>query len=271
MPLTLFQRDVIRVLAAHREECSHFAGGMVLHSAPDSARYSQDFDVFHDSVEDVCRKSQEDILALEAAGFAVAKVTPAEPEWSSPGSFRRARVSRGADLVEVDWAHDSVFRFFPVVPDPLMGFRLHLFDMAVNKALALTARSETRDYVDIVELSRRFPLASIVWAACGKDPGFSPQSVLKWMLRFAKIDPAKLAEIQARRLDPISLKEEWLTSAHAAEDEITRIANTHPDLPIGVAFVDERGEPGWIGTNPGLRPHAASLRGTWPTVRVVER
>lgn len=99
-----------------------------------------------------------------------------------------------------DWAHDSAFRFFPIVPDDLLGWRLHLFDMAINKALALSARMETRDYVDMVELSRRYPLEAIVWAACGKDPGFNPLSLLKMMIRFARIDPAQLEEIQARTL-----------------------------------------------------------------------
>ena len=190
-------------------------------------------------------------------------------EWSKPTPFRKARVRRGAEEVEVDWAHDSAFRFFPIVPDSLFGWRLHLFDMATNKALALTARSETRDYVDILELSRLYPLAAIAWAACGKDPGFTPLSTIKWMKRFAKIDIAKLQEIKARALDPVAMKEEWLTRSYAAEEEIIRVADAQPDLPIGVAFVDAQGEPGWIGADPSLRPHAPSLRGTWPVVHAV--
>lgn len=34
--------------------------------------------------------------------------------------------------------------------------------MATNKALALSARTETKDYVDIAELSRIYPLETIV-------------------------------------------------------------------------------------------------------------
>ena len=38
-----------------------------------------------------------------------------------------------------------------------------------------------------------------------------------------------------------------------AEAEITRIADTMPETPIGVAFVDSAGKPGWIGQNcPGV-------------------
>lgn len=40
MPLTTFQSEVLEVLAGNRSEESHFAGGLVLNAAPDSARYS---------------------------------------------------------------------------------------------------------------------------------------------------------------------------------------------------------------------------------------
>ena len=45
----------------------------------------------------------------------------------------------------------------------------------------------------------------IVWAAL-QNPGFNPLSLLALMRRFAKIDPLKLHEIQARNLDPQALK-----------------------------------------------------------------
>lgn len=46
MPLTALQHDILAILASNRSETSHFAGGMVLNAAPDSARYSHDFDIF---------------------------------------------------------------------------------------------------------------------------------------------------------------------------------------------------------------------------------
>jgi len=52
---------------------------------------------------------------------------------------------------------------------------------------------------------------------------------------------------------------------------ITRVADIIIDLPIGVAFVDDKGEPGWIGSNPALKIHYGSLRGCWPTVSAVEQ
>lgn len=129
------------------------------------------------------------------------------------------------------------------------------------------ARRETRDYVDIVELRKTYPLAAICWAACGKDPGFTPLSLLEMMKRFARVDPAKLEEIQARALDPVALKTEWIAMSDEAEAKMIQLADNQPDVPIGVAFVDEAGRPGWMGDDPKLRIHAPSIRGCWPTVR----
>lgn len=266
MPLTDFQREVLAVLSSLRSETSHFAGGLVLNAPDGSARYSRDFDLFHDTVEDLVAASERDVATLEAAGFAVDKMER-DGEWGKPASFRKARVRCGNLSVELDWAHDSAFRFFPIVPDERLGWRLHLFDMATNKVLALSARTETRDYVDIVELSRIYPLEAILWAACGRDPGFNPLSLFMMVMRFARVDPAKLEEIQARQLNAIALKQEWIAASDRAREELTALADEAPDTPIGVAFVDEKGEPGWIRANPALRVHRPSLRGCWPTMR----
>ena len=269
MPLTALQQDILTVLAGNRSEESHFAGGIVLNAAPESARYSHDFDIFHELAEEVARASNADVVNLRRAGFQVE--TPSRyGEWEKPAAFRKAKVIRGADTVEIDWAADSAFRYFPIERDPALGWRLHLFDIATNKALALSARTETRDYVDIVELHRTFPLPAICWAACGKDPGFSPLSLLKMMRRFAKISPTELNKIQARALDPMALKMAWIEMSDSAEEAMIRLADERPDLPIGVAFVDAAGKPGWLGDDPTLRIHAPSVRGCWPTVLGLE-
>lgn len=265
MPLTNFQKQALGILAGNRTAESHFAGGIVLNAADDSARFSHDFDIFHEMAEEVVRASERDVASLLSAGFQVEKVSRAG-EWEHESTFRKARISRSSEVLEIDWAADSAFRFFPIERDPQLGWRLHLFDIATNKALALSARTETRDYVDIVELHKKYPLPSICWAACGKDPGFTPVSLLKMMKRFARVDPAKLEEIQARALDPIKLKTAWIEMSDEAEASMIRLADEQPNLPIGIAFVDAAGNPGWIGDDPTLRPHAPSLRGCWPTV-----
>jgi hypothetical protein len=269
MPLTKFQSEVLAVIVGNRSEQSHFAGGLVLNASEESARYSNDFDMFHDAIVDLDQHSLRDVAALEAAGYEVEKAL-GSGDWSQPVSFRKAFVRRDGEEVALDWAHDSAFRFFPIVPDPQLGWRLHLFDMDVNKALALCARTETRDYIDILELSRTYPLEAIVWAACGKDEGYSPLFLLKMMKRFAKLDPLKMEEIRARELSPIEMKMEWIAISDKAEEEIIKLADTQLDMPIGVAFVNEKGEAGWIGDDPNLKIHHGSLRGCWPTLRPVE-
>jgi len=269
MPLTKFQSEVLAVIVGNRCEESHFAGGLVLNASEESARFSNGFDMFHDAIVDLDQHSLRDVAALETAGYEVEKALK-YGDWSHPSSFRKALVRRNGEEVGLDWAHDSAFRFFPIVPDPLLGWRLHLFDMAVNKALALCARTETRDYIDILELSLIYPLEAIAWAACGKDEGYSPLFLLKMMKRFAKIDPLEMEKIRARKLNPIEMKMEWITISDKAEEEIIRLADTQLDMPIGVAFVNHQGEPGWIGDNPELNIHYGSLRGCWPTVSAVE-
>ena len=263
MPLTPFQAEVIAVISGNRSETSHFAGGLVLNSSPASARYSHDFDIFHEAAEEVSHACETDAASIRAAGFTFELVVG---DWDKHSTFRKAKVSRGADSVDIDWAADSAFRFFPIERDPLLGWRLHLFDMATNKALALAARSVSRDYVDIIELGKIFPLQAIVWAAVGKDPGYAPLFLLALMRRFARVRREDLVELQARNLDPIALKMEWTDMAEAAGNAMKHLADTQPDTPIGVAFVDAAGKPGWLGDDPTLKVHEPCIRGCLPTI-----
>ena len=50
--------------------------------------------------------------------------------------------------------------------------------------LALVGRLEVRDWVDVMGCEERIqPLGYLAWAACGKDPGFSPGSILEHAAR----------------------------------------------------------------------------------------
>jgi hypothetical protein len=126
VPLTSFQRTILRLLAGNR--------------SPDS--FSNDLDFFHDSEERVASAFDVDAALLRASGFAV------KVELSQPGHIR-ALISRGDDSTRIDWAHDSAWRFLPPVQDEEGGYLLHEVDLAVNKVLALAGRDEPRDYVDI--------------------------------------------------------------------------------------------------------------------------
>ncbi len=81
-----------------------------LYFAPNSVRHSQDLDFFHDSAERVATASAEDSVLLEAAGYSL------DLQLSQPG-FIRAIVRRDDLATQIDWAHDSAWRFMPPVPD----------------------------------------------------------------------------------------------------------------------------------------------------------
>jgi hypothetical protein len=71
MPLTDFQKEVLEVIVSNRSDLSHFAGGMVLNAPADSSRFSEDFDIFQNEVEDLVNSSERDVTALREAKFEV--------------------------------------------------------------------------------------------------------------------------------------------------------------------------------------------------------
>lgn len=80
-----------------------------------------------------------DAAVLETDSYAL--------EWTdTQETLQRATVSKHGRATKVDWALDSAFRFFPVLPDAELGFVLHPLDGAANKPLALAGRGELRDY-----------------------------------------------------------------------------------------------------------------------------
>ena len=212
MPLTEFQRRLLADLAATPNDDRYLAGGAAMHFAPTSTRYSDDLDFFHDSEKRVASAFAADRGHLNRAGYLV------EVEQSLPG-FVRAVVRRGGDATRVDWAHDSAWRFMPLVRDPLGGLLLHTVDLAVNKTLALAGRDEPRDFVDILFVHERLlPLGALSWAAVGKDPGFTPLSLLELLKRRGRYRPEDFERLRlAEPFDLPHAKEEWLGALAAAE------------------------------------------------------
>ncbi len=49
MPVTAFQAKIAKIISVNRSSDSYLAGGAALHFEPNSIRYSQDLDCFHDS------------------------------------------------------------------------------------------------------------------------------------------------------------------------------------------------------------------------------
>lgn len=85
---------------------------------------------------------QRAILAtLEKAGYGIELV------FSQPG-FIRAVVSTDEGATQIDWAHDSAWRFMPLVEDELGGLLLHRVDLQEGKQLWLDALQGAEAFVD---------------------------------------------------------------------------------------------------------------------------
>ena len=178
-------------------------------------------------------------------------------------SFIRGTVEREGESVLIDWATDSAFRFFPVVADADVGYRLHAVDAATNKCLALAGRTEVRDLIDILTLhDTTLHLGAICCAACGKDPGFTPDLLLDLIGRNARVTPDLLAREALRKsIDLRQLKLRWLD----AHSEARALIGTLPASELGSVYV---GNDGTVSRVPQSndRARAGSVRGVLPVV-----
>lgn len=221
MPLTDYQRDLLAELASPPNDDRYLAGGAAMHFSPNSARYSDDLDFFHDTEARVASAFATDRKRLEDAGYRV------EVEQSLPG-FVRAIVHKSGDATRVDWAFDSAWRFMPLVRDRLGGLLLHPVDLAINKVLALAGRDEPRDFVDMLFVHRRvLPLAALCWAAVGKDPGFTPLSLLELLKRRGRYHPEDFSRL--RLAEPFNLAEAKQTWLSALIDADTFVRERPPE------------------------------------------
>lgn len=213
MPLTDFQRGVLSVLAAARTTQGYLAGGGALHAAERSVRMSRDLDFFHDALEEVGAAFEEDRAALVEAGYSLQVLV------SQPG-YVRALVERKGRQTQIDWAHDSAWRFMPTVRAPDGFMVLHEVDLALNKTLALAGRDEPRDFVDILYAHERIlVLGGLVWAAVGKDPGFTPLSLLAQLKRRGRHRQEDIERLDLTEpFDLAGAKSTWLDALSDAED-----------------------------------------------------
>ena len=246
MPLTPFQRRVASLLAANRSPDSHLAGGAALHIKPNSKRYSNDLDFFHDSERRVAEAFAADRAALETAGIGVSV------ELAQPG-YIRALAETGADGTKIEWAHDSAWRFMPPVRVAEAGYALHPIDLAVNKVLALAGRDEARDFIDVLFADEEMlSFAALVWAAAGKDPGFTPRSLLELLKRRGRYRPEDFKRLRlAEPVEPAVLKTRWL----AAVDEAERFIQSRPPEEMGCLYYSP-GERRFVTPGAGSPPDA---------------
>jgi len=258
VPLTVFQAQLGRLLAANRSEDSYLAGAAAILAAPNTHRFSHDLDFFHDTVARVASAFQADHELLRASGYDVTT------EISQPG-YIRAIVQRRDEATKIEWAQDSTWRFMPVMRSEEFGYQLHPMDLATNKVLALAGRDEPRDLLDTVHLHQNIlPLGALAWAASGKDPGFSPLSLLDLLKRRGKLRQEDLARLDlAIPVDLLQFKSTW----HAALEQAEAFVRSRPPFEAGCLYysAEEQGFVCPAADHPGdAVPHFGRPGGVLP-------
>jgi hypothetical protein len=268
MALTALQRDVCRLLATARRHHgeSYVAGGVALSVALQTNRLSRDVDVFHDTEDAVARSWDRDRSSLEEAGYEVRALR------ERPG-YVEAGVSRHGHHLVMEWARDSAFRFFPLVDDEALGLVLHPFDLATNKVLALVGRTEARDWIDLIACHERLqPLGYLTWAACGKDPGFTPSGILDHASRSSRYTDEEISSLAFEGPAPeaADLSRRW----HEAVNDARRVIGVLPTVHVGDAVLSggELFAGGVVDLERALRDnslmfHKGRLGGAWPRVK----
>ncbi len=235
MALTEFQRGVCRLLAENRirNGDSYVAGGAALNELLHAPRRSRDLALFHDTEQALAASWKEDRELLEAKGHSVSVVR------ERPASVQ-AEVRRDSDAVIIEWAHDSAYRFFPLVRHQELGLVLHPFDLATSKVLSLVGRVEPRDFVDTLTCDREVqPLGFLAWAACGKDPGWSPAAILEQAARSARYSEAALEGLDFEGESPraAELSQRWHAALEAAREVVVLL----PEREAGRAVMVKDG------------------------------
>ncbi|MBI5396447.1 MAG: hypothetical protein HZA91_14225 [Verrucomicrobia bacterium] len=243
---------------------------MALNALLGASRVSRDIDLFHDTSEALAATWETDRKLLETNGYRLAVL-------AERMGFVEATVSKAGESVLMQWARDSAYRFFPLMEHEEFGLVLHPFDLATNKVLALVGRLEVRDWLDAIQCHEGVqPLGYLVWAACGKDPGFSPPLILEQAAR-ARYSAAEVAELsfEGPVPDAGALSRRWRV---VVEEARALVAALPPD-EAGKCVLDSsgalyRGDVAALRkalATGGVRFHPGCIRGAWPTVKAPRR
>jgi hypothetical protein len=114
---------------------------------------------------------------------------------------------------------------------------------------------------------RHLHLGALAWAGTGKDPGLSPEAIIRWGSRQAVYRPEDLSDLMLA--EPVTLpqlKEQWMGASAAALDLIARL----PVDEVGCVYLDSAGKP--VCPDPAspdfteLTRHFGSVKGAWPRI-----
>jgi hypothetical protein len=256
VPLTSFQSQILRLLAAHRDPESYVAGSTPLNL--NMPRLSEDIDIFHDREERVAQAAEEDAEVLQAEGLDV--------RWlrRQPAVFT-AEIQRDSERTHLEWLVDSDFRFFPTIRDDLFGYVLHPIDLATNKVMAAAGRQKPGDAVDLITIHGHvLPLGAVIWAAVEKAPGYTPEGLIaeirRSVVRYREEDLRAIPTNEV--LDPKLFHSRLRTILDQAEAFVSRM----PTEKIGLLFLKDgkvvQPDPDRLDD---YATHASQRRGHWPS------
>jgi hypothetical protein len=228
VPITRFQSDVLRLLAAQRSPDSYIAGGVVINR--DGPRISDDIDIFHDTADRLESAVKADAAVLTGAGYIMTW-----PQNQRTGK-RTATIEKFGEQMQLEWVADSAFRFFPTQPDELFGYVLHPVDLAANKAAAAADRRVARDIVDLVTIHEDIlPLGAVVAAAVGKFPGTTPEEMLAEITRHSRFTAEEFQALATEQpINVPTLHRRIREMIEAAEGFIAEL----PSDAVGVVFLE---------------------------------
>jgi hypothetical protein len=106
--------------------------------------------------------------------------------------------------------------------------------------LTLVERLEVRDWVDRIHATERNqPLGYLVWAACGKDPGFGPEAILEQAARSTRYSAVEVLALSfaGERPDPGDLSRRW----HAMLERARTIVGALPPARVGRCVLSREG------------------------------
>ncbi len=268
MAVTEFQKKICRLIADSRKQqgASYIAGGVSLNTLASGTRISHDIDIFNDTLDALHYGWDNDRKLLAGNGYNISVVRERE-------SFVEAVVSKDDNSVVLQWTRDSAFRFFPLVEHVDFGLTLHPVDLATNKCLALVGRLEVRDWIDMITCHKNIQhLGLLAWAACGKDPGFSPAFIVAQAGRTAHYSEVEL-DMLVFDGDPPEFKDLNSTWKNAL-DEAGKLVQLLDAREAGKCLLRQTGEL-LNGTFPEIKDnlktgnlhfHSGSICGAFPHI-----
>ena len=140
--------------------------------------------------------------------------------------------------------------------------------------LALVGRLEARDWVDVLACDARLqPLGYLAWAACGKDPGFTPGGILAQARRSSRYSADELASLAFDGPVPSAsdLSRRWRDALARADAVIEQLPVEHAGeavlSPEATLFTGDAAALAEARAADRLRFHRGRLGGALPRLK----